>query len=201
MFKFDPHTGQFTAYDSFPNYTAGKAAASIETAGMKSTGHRTYGIGMDSKGNGYFADIAGGTIGEVDAATGKVTLYPTPTPDSGPRRTFMDKQDRYWFGENYASKLGMFDTKTKQMKEWEPNFPWSGPYPALVDKNGYVWSGGMSTDYVYRLDPKTGKFTDYLLPTLNANIRKVDVDNSSDPVAIWVAEVHQGKIARVEVLK
>lgn len=200
MFKFEPRTGQFLAYDSFPNYTAPKGATSIETAGMKSTGHRTYGIGIDSKGNGYFADIAGGTIGEVDANTGRVTLYPTPTPDSGPRRTYMDNQDRYWFGENYASKLGMFDTKTKKFSEWEPPTPWSGPYPAIQDKNGDVWTGGMSTDYVYRLNPQTGKFTEYLLPTLNANIRKIDVDNSTNPVSIWVAEVHQGKIAKLEVL-
>lgn len=200
MFKFDPHTGKSLAYDAFPNYAAGKGAASIETAGMKSTGHRTYGIGMDSKGNGYFADIAGGTIGEVDARTGKVTLYPTPTPDSGPRRTYMDSQDRYWFGENYASKLGMFDTNTKKFSEWEPPTPWSGPYPAVQDKGGDVWTGGMSTDYVYRLDPRTGNFTEYLLPTLNANIRRIDVDNSTNPATIWVAEVHQGKIAKIEVL-
>jgi virginiamycin B lyase len=198
MFKFDPKTGQFQAYDSFPGYTAEKNSPSIETAGRKSKGHRTYGIGVDSKGNGYFADIAGGTIGEVDAKTGHVTLYPTPTPDSGPRRTFMDSQDHFWFGENYASKVGMFDTNTKQIKEWTPPTPWSGAYPAARDKNGDVWTVGMSTDYVYRLNPETGAFVEYLLPTLSANLRKVDIDNSTNPVTVWVAEVHKGKIAKIE---
>jgi virginiamycin B lyase len=198
MFKFYPKTGQFQAYDSFPGYTVDKNAPSIETAGRKSKGHRTYGIGVDSKGNGYFADIAGGTIGEVDAKTGHVTLYPTPTPDSGPRRTFMDSQDNYWFGENYASKVGMFDTNTKQFKEWTPPTPWSGAYPAIRDKNGEVWTVGMSTDYVYRLNPDTGAFVEYLLPTVSANLRKVDVDNSTTPVTVWVAEVHKGKLAKIE---
>jgi virginiamycin B lyase len=200
MFKFDPKTGQFQAYDSFPGYTVDKNAPSIETAGRKSKGHRTYGIGVDSKGNGYFADIAGGTIGEVDAKTGHVTLYPTPTPDSGPRRTFMDSGDHYWFGENYASKVGMFDTNTKQFKEWTPPTPWSGAYPAVRDKNGEVWTVGMSTDYVYRLNPDTGAFVEYLLPTVSANLRKVDVDNSTTPVTVWVAEVHKGKLAKIEPL-
>jgi virginiamycin B lyase len=200
MFKLDPRTGQFRAYDSFPNYAVDRAAPTIETAGQKSRGHRTYGIGVDSKGNGYFADIAGGTIGEIDAETGKATLYPTPTPDSGPRRTYMDNQDRYWFGENYSSKVGMFDTKTKQFQEWAPPVPWSGAYPVIEDKNGDVWTVGMSTDYVYRLDPKTGTFIEYLLPTVGANLRKVDVDNSTNPVSIWVAEVHRGKIAKIEPL-
>lgn len=198
MFKFDPAKGQFQTFDSFPGYSVDKNAPSIETAGRKSRGHRTYGIGVDSKGNGYFADIAGGTIGEVDAQSGRVTLYPTPTPDSGPRRTFMDKDDNYWFGENYSSKLGMFDTKTKEFKEWTAPTPWGGEYPAVRDKNGNVWTVGMSTDYVYRLNPDTGSFVEYLLPTLSANMRKIDVDNSTNPVTIWVAEVHKGKLAKIE---
>lgn len=200
MFLFDPRTGSFKAFDSFPNYTAGKNASSIETAGRRSTGHRTYGIGVDSKGTGYFADIAGGSIGEIDPHSGEVHLYPTPTPDSGPRRTYMDAGGHYWFGENYASKLGMFDTNTKQIREWEPPVPWSGPYPAVRDKNGDVWTAGMSTDYVFRLNPETGAITSYLLPTLSANIRRIDVDNSTNPVTVWVAEVHTGKIAKIEPL-
>ena len=56
----------------------------------------------------------------------------------------------------------------------------------------------MSTDLVYRLNPSTGEFMQYLLPTLGANIRKVDADSSASVPAIWVAEVHRGKIAKVE---
>jgi virginiamycin B lyase len=196
MFRLDPGTGRIDVYESFPDYTAAKGG--IETAGRPSTGHRTYGIAVDSQSNGYFADIAGGTIGQVDAKTGKVTLYPTPTPDSGPRRTFMDSQDRLWFGENYASKLGRFDTRTKQFREWTPPVPWSGAYPAVVDKAGSAWTVGMSTDYIYRLDPRTNQFTMFLLPQLGANLRKVDADNSTTPASIWVAEVHRGKLARLE---
>jgi streptogramin lyase len=200
MFRLHPDTGKFDVFDSFPGYVADNKATAIETAGRKSKGHRTYGIGVDSAGNGYFADIAGGTIGRLDAKTGEVILYPTPTPDSGPRRTFMDREDKYWFGENYVSKLGMFDTKTRTFKEWTPPTPWSGAYPAVRDKTGDVWTVGMSTDYVYRLNPGTGVFTEYLLPTLSANMRRVDVDNSTTPVTIWVAEVHRGRLAKIEPL-
>jgi len=58
----------------------------------------------------------------------------------------------------------------------------------------------MSTDLILRLDPKTGKFTEYMLPTVDANIRHIDVDNSTNPVTVWAAEVHQGKIAKIEPL-
>jgi virginiamycin B lyase len=195
MFRLNPASGQIDAYNSFPEYSGQTGAV---TDFHNTSQHRTYGIAVDSTGNGYFADIAGGNIGRVDAKTGKVTLYPTPTPNSGPRRTFMDAQDRLWFGENYASKLGMLDTHTGKIQEWTPPIPWAGCYPAVVDRNGDVWTVGMSTDYIYRFHPATAEFTYYLLPTLGANLRKIDVDNSTTPVTIWVAEVHRGKLARIE---
>ncbi|OLD58175.1 MAG: hypothetical protein AUI83_04405 [Armatimonadetes bacterium 13_1_40CM_3_65_7] len=110
----------------------------------------------------------------------------------------MDSQDQLWFGEYYAGQLGMFDTRTKQFKEWSPPIPWNGLYPVAVDRNGEAWSGGMSTDYVYRLSPVTGEWTEYLLPTWAGEIRHIDVDNSTAPVSVWVPEVHAGKIARIE---
>lgn len=33
------------------------------------------------------------------AKTGKATIYPTPTPNSRPRRGMMDSHGRLWFGE------------------------------------------------------------------------------------------------------
>lgn len=200
MYRLDPRTGQMRASQSFPDYNPAETA-DVYGHGMKPVGHRTYGIAVDSKGNGYFADILGGNIGRVDAKTGKATLFKTPTLNSGPRRMYMDSEDRLWFGENYGNKVGMFDTRTEQFKEWSPTTPWSGPYPAMSDRNGEVWTGGMSTDFIYRLDPRTGRFIEYLLPTLEANIRRINVDNSTHPVTVWVAEVHHGKIAKIEPLQ
>lgn len=96
----------------------------------------------------------------TDAATGQSTRYPTPTPDSGPRRTFLDAQDQYWFGENYANKIGMCDTSTRLFKEWTPPVQWNGAYPVVRDKNGDVWTVGMTTDYVFRLNPQTDSFVE-----------------------------------------
>ena len=96
--------------------------------------------------------------------------------------------------------IGMLDPKTGKIQEWPLPTPWTSPYDVVTDKNGDAWTAGMSTDLILRLDHKTGKFTEYMLPTVNANIRHIDVDNSASPVAVWVAEVHQGKIAKIEPL-
>ena len=202
IFKVDPETGKVSTYPMYPDYHPDEKSSGIIQFSYSATpvGHSTYGLAADSKSNIYICDIVGGNIGKIDGKTGKVTLYKTPTLNSGPRRVSVDAQDRVWFGEYYADKLGMFDPRTEKFKEWTAPTPWLGPYPAKADKKGDVWTSGMGADLVDRLDPRTGKFTEYMLPTVNANIRHIDVDDSASPVAVWVAEVHQGKIAKVEPL-
>jgi streptogramin lyase len=111
-----------------------------------------------------------------------------------------DAQDRMWIGEFYGNRLGMLDTRTGEIKEWPHPLEWYGPYDVAPDKDGNVWTGSMSTDFITRLNPKTGKFNHYLLPFLGSNVRRVDVDNSGARPVFWVGENHQGKIAKVEPL-
>lgn len=203
MYRLDPKTGHIDAYPMYPDYHPEQAGSGIIVQfsyNNKPEGHFTYGVAADSKSNVYFCDIVGGNIGRVDAKTGKVTLFKTPTLNSGPRRISIDSEDRAWFGEYYANTVGMFDPKTEQFKEWKAPTPWAGPYTAKKDKHGDVWTAGMSTDLILRLNPRTGQFTEYMLPTVDANIRHIDVDDSSNSIAVWVAEVHQGKIAKIEPL-
>lgn len=202
IFRVNPETGRVTASPMYPDYHSDeKSAGIIQFAyNEKPMGHSTYGVAADSHSNIYMCDIVGGNIGKIDAKTGKVILYKTPTLNSGPRRLSVDSQDRVWFGEYYANKLGLFDPETEQFKEWTAPTPWVGPYPAKADKSGDAWTAGMSTDLILRLDRMTGKFTEYMLPMVDANIRHIDIDNSKSPVAVWVAEVHKGKIAKIEPL-
>ena len=71
-----------------------------------------YDVIPDSKNNGYFLVMGAEEVGRIDAKTGEIEIYKTPTPGSGPRRGMMDAQDRLWFGENRADRIGMFDTRT-----------------------------------------------------------------------------------------
>src|SRR4029077_18315478 len=128
--------------------------------GKKKQGHSIDCVASDAENSLIFCDYKGGNIGEVNARTGKVTLYRTPSPASGPRRGSLDPQGRFWFGENQVNRVGMFDTKTKKFLEWRMVTSWTDPYDAMLDKNGDVWTGGLVTDRVIRLtpDPKI-KFT------------------------------------------
>jgi len=185
--RVDIASGKFETFEPFRNSGKGE-------------NHNIYDVFPDSKNNVYFTDIANEHIGRIDAQTGKVTLYPTPTHNSGPRRGMMDSQDRLWFGEFRGNKIGMFDTRTERFQEWAAPTPWSSPYDVVLDKSGNVWTGSMLTDRVLRLDPKTGQFTEYLLPR-QTNIRRVFVDNSTTPVTFWVGNVNGASIVKLEPLE
>jgi len=162
-------------------------------------GHNIYDVIADSQNNAYFTDIGKEHIGRIDAQTGKLTMFETPTKGSGPRRGMMDAQDRLWFGEYRGNKIGVFDTKSEKFREWAMPTPWSNPYDVAVDKNGDAWTGSMLSDRIARLDPKSGQVVEYLLPK-STNVRRVFVDNSTTPVTFWVGSNHGASIIKLEPL-
>ena len=180
--RLDPVSGKFEIFRPFP-----------------APSPNIYDIISDSQNNGYFTVFGADQIGKIDAKTGKITLYKTPTPNSAPRRGSMDSRGQFWFAEYRGNRIGMFDTETERFKEWVPPTPWAQPYDVVADKNGEAWAGSLFTDRVTRLDPKTGQMTDYLLPR-STNIRRVFVDNSTTPVTFWVGNDHGASVIRLELL-
>ena len=163
------------------------------------TGHgiNAYGMPTDHDNNLYMLDFSGTNIGKLDAKTGKLTLYPTPTPYSRPRRGRVDSDNNLWFAEYNANAIGFFDAKTEKITEWKLPTPYSDPYDVVRADNGDVWTGSMHTDRVDRLDPKTGTFVEYPLPR-DTNIRRVFFDTATN--ALWVGSNHGGSIVKVEPL-
>ena len=146
-----------------------------------------------------FTDFEQGQIGRLDAKTGKITFYQTPTPNSRPRRAWMDAEDRFWFAEYRVNRVAVFDTRNERFQEWLAPTPWSAPYDVVVDRNGDLWTGSVTNDRVLRLNPKSGQSSEYLLPR-STNIRRVFVDNSTNPVTFWVGSNHGASIVKVEPL-
>ena len=158
-----------------------------------------YDVIPDKQNNGYFLPLGSEEIGRIDAKTGAITMFKTPTTGSGPRRGMMDAQERLWFGENRADRIGMFDTKTQRFQEWPAPTPGAWPYDVTGDKNGEAWSGGEYNDRILRLDPRTNQIIEYLLPR-HTNVRRVWVDNRTTPVTFWVGNNHGASIVKLEPL-
>jgi virginiamycin B lyase len=163
------------------------------------TSHSPYGLAADAQNTLYFMDFGDQNIGRVDSKTSEVTLYPTPTPHSRPRRTMLDSQGHLWFAEFAANKVAMFDTRQETFREWDVPTPHTYPYDVFLDRNGELWSGSMSSDRVLRFDPANGSSVEYLLPR-QTNVRRVFVDNSTTPVTFWVGNNHGASIVKLEPL-
>jgi streptogramin lyase len=188
ILRMDLQSGTFEPFEPFKG------------AYEKGENHNVYDVVPDSMNNAYFTDFEQGQIGRIDARSGKITFYQTPTANSRPRRASMDSNDRFWFAEYRGNRVGMFDTHTERFQEWLAPTPWSAPYDVVLDRNGDVWAGSVTNDRVLRLDPETGRSSEYLLPR-STNIRRVFVDNSTTPVTFWVGSNHGASIVKVEPVK
>lgn len=160
----------------------------------------SYGVASDSKNNFYGMNLNGTFIIKVDATNKTVTPFATPTPNAGPRRGHMDSQDRLWFAEFRGNKIAMFDTRTEKFSEWPVPTPWTSVYDAVADRAGFAWSGGMNNDLVVRLDTRSGAIVEYLLPR-PTNIRRVNVDNRTDPPTFWIGNNLGAALIKVEPIE
>jgi imidazolonepropionase-like amidohydrolase/streptogramin lyase len=182
VLRLDPKSGRFEVFEPY-----------------KIPRPNVYDVIPDSKNNGYFLALGAEDVGRIDAKSGEIKIFKTPTPRSGPRRGMMDADDRLWFGENNGDRIGMFDTRTEKFQEWPVPTPGAYPYDVTADKNGNVWSGGEYDDRILRLDPATGRFVQYVLPRAT-NVRRVFVDNSTTPVTFWVGNNHGASIVKLDPL-
>lgn len=160
----------------------------------------SYGLVTDSKNTVWMFDFPHAAIAHFDGKTFKA--IPTPTQHSRPRRGRVDDRTGiFWFTEYGANRLGAYDTVADNgtIKEYLLPTVWDSPYDVVPDKNGNVWTGAMTTDRISRLDPATGKVIEWQLPT-ETNIRRVWVDNSTNPVTFWTGSNHGAAIYKLEPL-
>jgi len=184
--RFDVKSGKFEGWtEPFKSMTGG---------------HSSYGIYTDSQNNVYLNDFPSQYIWRIDAKTGEVKSFKTPTDMSRPRRGRIDSQDRLWFAEWWGNKVGMFDTKAGEFMEWKVPGYMPAPYDAELDKTGWVWTNNMMDDRVTRINVSTGQTVQYLMP-IETNARRVSVDNYAQKPVMWIGAQHLAVVMKVEPLE
>jgi virginiamycin B lyase len=164
-------TKQFVAYD-MPHW--------VET--KKNPGG--YGIDVAGDGSVWFAEREANKIGRLDPATGKIQEYPTPGEDI-PRRMGADWDGNLWIGFHETGKLVKIDHKTHAMTFYEPPTKNSGAYHPVADfKRQVIWVTLQTADKIARFDPKTETWTEFSLPIVESDARRIDLD-PSNPNRIW----------------
>jgi len=178
--QMDVNTGRVTRY-RFQDSTAG------------------YGTEVDSRGFGYRGGIKDSDIKVLNPETGNVTRYPTPTPDSGPRRITLDGDEHLWFGEWLGGNVGKLDIKAGKITEYPVSVPHAAFYEAGVDpKTHHGWAFDWHNDRLVRVNPATGEVLEYPMPTPDVESRRTAVDTSTNPSSVWIHGAGNGMIIRVQ---
>ena len=161
----------------------------------------TYGIHADTATNdAYLLDFAAGNIVKIDAKTKETDGLSDADAelDAAPRARRLAKAG--CGSPSTAPTASACSTRRpRRSSSGRCRRTWSAPYDAIFSRHGHAWTGSMVTDRVARLDIETGQYTEYTLPR-PTNIRRVYVDDRSNPGHLWIGSNHGGSIVKVEPL-
>ena len=166
-----------------------------------------YDVETDSQGRFMSIGTRSAKMTLFDPKTEKFTSYPTPTPDSGPRRGNLDAKDRYWVGLYWAGRIGVFDPNKREVKEFpivpdsKPfGAPFAAPYTVVADdKHQVAWTPDFNSHRIYLFDMKTERTTEFLMPS-PYEVRDLQVDESAGRPTLWIPVYRApAKLVKVEV--
>jgi streptogramin lyase len=85
------------------------------------------------------------------------------------------------------------------MTEWDLPRQTMEPHDVIVTSNGTVWFSNFGENFLARFDPKTGKVTEYALPTVKPDAPKGTLDLNEDRDGnLWIALMYQSGFARFD---
>ena len=180
-------TKEFTAYE-IPYYTETKRDPGA------------YGIDVAGDGKVWFAEREANRIGRLDPATGHIEEFKTPGVDV-PRRMGSDWNGNIWVGYHETSKLVKYDQKTGQATPFDPPTPNNGSYIPVADPvHQVIWLTEQTADKIARFDPKNGTWTEFSLPIIESDARRIEID-PTNPNRIWWSGDTSSHLGYIEVLE
>jgi hypothetical protein len=136
-------------------------------------GRAAHDVAIDKGGYVWFADDATPerTLGKLDPATGKITEFKLADQANAAESSHalvFDKAGNIWFANGTEGSPTKFDPETSKFSRYPRphDFPFSGDF-ITMDAKGNLWSPHRAG--AYKLDPATGKYTNYALGPGKAN--------------------------------
>jgi len=132
--------------------------------------------------------------GAHPSLAGKVSEWPVPTPRFA-RDPAIAPDGSVYIAVMTGNKVARFDPKAQAFKEWD--LP-SGhrPHGLLVDRNGMVWTTGNGNGTIGKLDPATGKMTEFKTPSGRGGPHTLII--SDDQNTIWFTMQSGDKVASID---
>ena len=145
--KLDPKTGITTEY-AMPDPTAKDPHTLI----------------FDHDGMLWFTVQQANMVGRLDPKSGEVKLVTSPTPKSRPYGMAVNSKNVVHFVEFGANKVATID-KNMAIKEYTLPDPGARPRRIAISPDDMIWYTDFSRGFLGRLDPVTGKVTEWQSPS------------------------------------
>jgi streptogramin lyase len=162
-------------------------------------GRGPHDVVVDGQGIVWFADdvTPGRTVGKLDPRTGLVTDFALMNSTNHADSTHaiaLDRDGNVWAADDTMGVPIEFAPETEKFKTYQkPNdLPRAGDF-VTVDSQGNIWAP--YSDGAVKLDPQTGKYTIYTIPTKGKSTYGIDADKNDN---IWIAQPTADKIAFID---
>ncbi|HLE57910.1 MAG TPA: hypothetical protein VJB15_12560, partial [Rhodothermia bacterium] len=125
-----------------------------------------YGLRVGPDGALWGTELVGNRLIRFRPDDKMFSVYPLPTPFSGPRRPDVASDGTVWIPEYANNRLAVFDPAAETFTEFELPIRDSLPYVVRYHpRTGHIWVAAAAADAVFRFDRQRREFTTYLLPT------------------------------------
>jgi virginiamycin B lyase len=104
----------------------------------------------------------------------------------------VDKKDRVWVPSDARQILSMWDPKTEK---WTTFKPPNNVRRVTIDSKGMIWLCEYFANAFVKLNPDTGKFTEYKLPLKYGNPYEIAADASDN---IWLENAAYNSFVRFD---
>lgn len=156
---------------------------------------RPEGTVLDEAGRVWFGDAISDRLMQYDPRTKAFAAYPLPKRRRGTlgfNSLRVAPTGAVWMTNSAANQISRFDPKTQQFTAYavpsglaSPDAN-SNPYGIAIDGSGKIWFAERRSPYkVGRVDPATGKVTEYELPTKGVVLRRMAADAEGN---LWFGE-------------
>jgi len=145
--KLDPKTGKVTEYP-LPDPKARDPHTLV----------------FDHNGILWFSVQQGNFVGRLDPKTGAIKLVQPPTRNARPYGMAVNSKNVVYFVEFGAPKVATIDDDMK-ITEWMLPDPGARPRRIAIDTDDNIWYTDFAHGFLGRLDPKTGKVTEWQSPS------------------------------------
>jgi len=111
-----------------------------------------------------------------------------------------DWEGNLWIGFHETGKLVKVDQKTGKMTFYQPPTENNGAYHVVADpKHKVIWLTEQTADKIARFNPKTETWTEFSLPIVESDARRIELD-PSNPNRIWWSGDTSSHLGYIEVL-